>query len=88
MADGKDTRRLKIEEELLEKIVGGLGEGEYQVASTADDNGGFGPTLLCPKCGAFAFRPFVRIGNDIFYGCFAGCGASKQVRRDDLPDPK
>ena len=83
-----EKRRLKIEEELLEKIVGGLGDGEYQVASTADDNGGFGATLICPKCGVFAFRPFIRIGNDVIYGCYAGCGASQQVRRDDLPDPK
>ena len=50
----EEKRRLKIEEELLEKIVGGLGEGEYQVASTADDNGGFGPTLICPKCNYIA----------------------------------
>ena len=88
MSEGNDRKRMMIEEELLEKIIGGVGDGGVKIASTAEENDGYGPTMLCPNCGEFNYKPFYRLGNTVVYACFSGCGAYHQVQRNDLPDPR
>lgn len=81
MAEEKKYERYELNWEELEKISGG--EDKPKVASTTEGTGnGFGPTLLCPRCGNFTFVPLFRYNNTtLMYFCLKeGCGAGKTVK--------
>ena len=81
MAEEKKYERLELNWDELDKVTGG--EDKPKVASTTEGQcNGFGPTLICPKCGNFSFVPLFRINNSVLiYACLTqGCGAGKQVQ--------